>query len=106
MENNTCLIPANFTDAGKLFGMFPIRNAIECGILLIPLLGLVLSISPFGLTGTLIISLALGIPAGGFAMAGIHDHTLFSFLRLYLRFKKRRGVAVYRGQFIRKVKTQ
>ena len=100
--DNTCLIPTNFTDAGRLFGMFPIRNAVECGILLIPLMGLVFSVSPFGLTGTLIIALALGIPIGGFAIAGIHDHSLFTFLRLYLRFRRARGVAVYRGEKIRK----
>ena len=31
-------IPANFTDAGRLFGLFEIRNALEAAVLSVPLL--------------------------------------------------------------------
>ena len=102
MEHNLCLIPTNFTDAGKLFGMFEIRNAIECAILCIPLLMLVIALSPFGLTGTIILGGILLIPAGGFALLGVRDHSLFTFLRLFLIWRKRRGILIYRGETIRK----
>ena len=29
MEEITVVIPVNFTDAGRLFGLFEIRNAVE-----------------------------------------------------------------------------
>ena len=29
MDSETYYIPVNYTDAGKLFGLFEIRNAIE-----------------------------------------------------------------------------
>lgn len=93
----TVHIPNNYTDAGKLFGMFEIRNAIECVILCVPLIWLIFSITPFGLTTTLIIACTLIIPTGGFALMGIADHSLFTFLRIYFRWKKDRAVLLYRG---------
>lgn len=102
MENNICLIPANFTDAGKLFGMFEIKNAIECGIVCIPLLMAVIALSPFGLTGTVVTAGILVIPAGGFSLMGVRDHSLFTFLRLVIKWLKGRGVMIYRGETIRK----
>lgn len=102
MDNEKAIIPANFTDAGKLLGLFEIRNAIECAIICIPLIFLIISFSPFGLTGTLITSGVLIIPTGGFALMGIKDHSLFTFLRLYFMWRKRRGILIYRGEKVRK----
>lgn len=93
----TVYIPTNYTDAGKLFGMFEIRNAIECVILCVPILWSVFAFSPFGLTVTLVIACVLVIPTGGFALMGIADHSLFAFLKLYKRWRKDRGLLVYRG---------
>ena len=33
MDSETYYIPVNYTDAGKLFGLFEIRNAIESVVL-------------------------------------------------------------------------
>ena len=38
MESETYYIPANYTDAGKLFGLFEIRNAIEAVLVGLPVL--------------------------------------------------------------------
>lgn len=38
MSYETYHIPVNFTDAGKLFGVFEIRNAVETVLLCIPIL--------------------------------------------------------------------
>ena len=39
MGSETYYIPANYTDAGRLFGLFEIRNAIEAVLLGLPVLG-------------------------------------------------------------------
>ena len=39
MGSETYYIPANYTDAGRLFGLFEIRNTIEAVLLGLPVLG-------------------------------------------------------------------
>lgn len=98
MEQQTVYIPTNFTDAGRLLGLFEIRNVIECAIICIPVLLLLLTVSPFGLTGTVILCCAVLIPIGGFALSGVQDYSLFTFLRLYHRYKKNKRIITYRGK--------
>lgn len=93
----TVFIPTNYTDAGKLFGMFEIRNVIECIILCIPLTLLTILFSPFGLTGTIISVTVLDISVGGFAILGVQDYSLFTFLRIFNRYKKNKRIITYRG---------
>ena len=93
----TVQIPTNFTDAGKLLGMFEIRNTLECLIFCVPILWAVLAFSPFGLTGTVILASVLLIPICGFALMGVFDHSLFTFILLYVRWRKKRGILLYRG---------
>ena len=92
MNEQTVFIPTNFTDAGRLLGMFEIRNVIECAILGIPILLFLMTISPFGLMGTIILCSAVLIPIGGFALSGIQDYSLLTFLRLHRRFKKNKRI--------------
>ena len=101
----TVFIPTNYTDAGKLFGMFEIRNVIECAILCIPLGLLTVFLSPFGLTGTIILVTVLLVTVGGFALIGVQDHSLFTFMRIYRRYRKNKRIITYRGtQWIKKNK--
>lgn len=93
----TVYIPTNYTDAGRLLGMFEIRNAIECVILCVPIILAVFGLSPFKLTATLIIACVLVIPIGGFALMGIADHSLLTFIRIYRSWLKRRGILLFRG---------
>lgn len=93
----TVYIPTNFTDAGKLLGMFEIRNVIECFILCIPIALLAILLSPFGLMGTIILVTVLVVSIGGFAMIGVQDYSLFTFLRIYNRYKKNKRIITYRG---------
>lgn len=46
MDSETYYIPVNYTDAGKLFGLFEIRNAIESVVLGLPVLGLCTALLP------------------------------------------------------------
>ena len=49
MEEITVAIPVNFTDAGRLFGLFEIRNAVEAVLICVPLAAILMRILPFGL---------------------------------------------------------
>lgn len=95
--DTTVRIPNNYTDAGRLFGMFEIRNSIECVVICVPIVWLVFGLSPFGLTATMIIASVLTIPIGGFALMGVADHSLFTFIRLYRKWKNKREILLYRG---------
>ena len=72
MDNeDTYFIPANFTDAGRVFGMFELRNCIEAVVLAAPTLGLCMLIArqlAVSLTIKLVISLCLLVPVCGFAL--------------------------------------
>lgn len=91
------VIPTNYTDAGKLLGMFEIRNVVECAILCIPITLLCILLSPFGLTGTIILVMVLDITVGGFALIGVQDDSLFTFLRIYKSYRNNKRVITYRG---------
>ena len=93
----TVFIPTNYTDAGKLLGLFEIRNVIECFILCVPLALLTIWLSPFGLTGTIILVTVPVIAVGGFALIGVQDHSLFTFLCIYTRYRKNKRILTYRG---------
>lgn len=93
----TVFIPTNYTDAGKLLGLFEIRNVIECLILCVSLALLTVWLSPFGLTGTIILVTVPVIAVGGFALIGVQDLSLFTFLRIYTRYRKNKRILTYRG---------
>ena len=91
-------IPANYTDAGKLFGMFAIRNAVEAAILAGPCIFCSLRFLPFSITTKIIAALVAGIPLGGFALIGVRDDCLSRFLVTWWRWRRGRGFITYRGQ--------
>ena len=90
-------IPANFTDAGRLFGLFEIRNALEAVILSIPLLILSLALVPLDLTWRIIVGITLVVPVGGFALIGIYDDCLSRFAKTWWRYHTNKHVVTYRG---------
>ncbi len=90
-------IPANFTDAGKLLGAFPMRNALEALMLLVPIavLGALL---PFGSISVRLI--AVLVPAClvcGLALVGVGDGSLSQFVGGWLRWRLQRPILYYRG---------
>ena len=48
--NETYYIPTNFTDAGRVMGLFEIRNMIEAALLTLPILYLCVVLLPLSLT--------------------------------------------------------
>ena len=90
-------IPVNYTDAGRLFGMFEIRNTIEAVILALPLSFLCAYFLPFSLTVKIIVTMIVLIPAGGFALNGINDESLTQFIFAWRRWRKSRKILTFRG---------
>ena len=62
MSYETYHIPVNFTDAGKLFGVFEIRNAVETVLLCVPILFLCLALLPLTLMPKIIVTMAILVP--------------------------------------------
>jgi len=98
MNYETYYIPANFTDAGRVFGLFEIRNVIEAVLLGAPVLFLCFSLLPFTLTTKIIVTLIIFIPIAGFALVGISDDSLSRYLKAWLGWRKKRRVLTYRGE--------
>ena len=91
-------IPTNFTDSGKLLGLFEIRNAMEAVILALPLLYLGFVHVPGSLTVKIIVGMTLAIPVGGFALLGIYDDCLTRFVRVWWTWLRNRKNLLYRGE--------
>ena len=104
MDNeDTYFIPANFTDAGRVLGMFELRNCIEAVILAAPL-GICMLIAHqlvVSLTIKLIISLCLLVPVCGFALIGIRDDSLSRYLSVYFRWLRHRRIILNKGGTIK-----
>ena len=91
-------IPVNFTDAGRLFGLFEIRNAIETVLLTVPVLFACIAFLPLALTPKVVVTLILVVPLGGFGLIGISDDSLTRWLGCWWRWRKRRRLMLYRGE--------
>ena len=91
------IIPANFSDAGKLLGIFEIRNTVEAVILALPLLYLGAVCVPVSLTWKIIAAMTLAIPVGGFALIGIYDDCLTRFVRIWWTWLRNKKNLLYRG---------
>ena len=59
MNTDTYYIPVNFTNAGRILGLFEIRNLIEALLLCLPVLYVCLTYLPFSLTPKIIVTILL-----------------------------------------------
>lgn len=97
-------IPVNFTDAGRVLGLFELRNCIEAAVLALPTFGLcslIAHYTPFSVTVKLILSLCLLVPVCGFGLIGIRDESLFRFLCTYVCWRRCRRIAINKGGSIK-----
>ncbi len=97
MNYTTYHISANYTDAGRLFGLFPIRNTVEAALLSVPILFLCFRLLPFALTTNIVITMVMVVPSAGFALIGLGDDSLSRFLTTWLRWKHSRRIITFRG---------
>ena len=98
MTYETYHIPVNFTDAGRLFGLFEIRNAIEAVLFSVPVLFFCICCLPLSLTPKIIVTMVLLVPVGGFALIGINGDSLSRWLGNWWHWRKRRRLMFYRGE--------
>ncbi|MCD8254504.1 MAG: hypothetical protein LUC36_03030 [Oscillospiraceae bacterium] len=98
MSCDTYYIPVNYTDAGRLLGMFEIRNAVEAVIFTVPTLFFCITLLPLSLTPKIIVTLVIAAPVGGFGLIGINDDSLTRWLSCWWRWKKKRRIMLYRGE--------
>ena len=98
MEPQNVHIPTNFTDAGKILGMFEIRNTVEALILIIPVILIFFVALPLSLTAKIISGAVVIVPVAGFALIGIRDYSLITFIKIYFQWRKARRILTYRGE--------
>ena len=101
MNFETYHIPANFTDAGRVLGLFEIRNVVEAVLLAVPALYLCLALLPLSLTPKIVVTFVVVIPVGGFALTGIRDDSLTRWLKGWWSWRKRRRIMYFRGEATR-----
>lgn len=98
MNYDTYFIPANFTDAGRVLGLFPLRNLVEAVLLALPVLYLCIALLPLSLTPKIITTMALIIPLGGFALIGVRDDSLTRWMADWWRWRSSRRRIMFRGE--------
>ena len=98
MHHEIYYIPTNFTDAGRVMGVFAIRNLVEAVLLTLPLLYLCLAFLPLSLTPQVVVTLFLIVPLGGFGLIGISDDSLTRFLAIWWKWCRHRRRITYRGE--------
>ena len=96
--NETYYIPTNCTDAGRVMGLFEIRNLIETVLLTLPILYLCFVLIRLSLTPKIIVTLTIVVPVGGFGLMGINDDSLTRWLGSWWRWRKGRRIITYRGE--------
>ena len=98
MNHEVYYIPTNFTDAGRVLGLFELRNLVEAVILTLPVLYLCIVYLPFSLTPKIITTLSVIIPLGGFGLIGISDDSLTRWLSCWWRWRRARRWLLFRGE--------
>jgi len=100
MEYEVYHIPSNYTNAGRIMGLFEIRNVVETALIVLPVLALCLYLLPLTITPKIIITLTVIVPLGGFSLIGINDDSLTRWLTSWWRWRKSRRTMAYRGEVI------
>lgn len=91
-------IPTNYTDAGRLFGLFEIRNTIETILLTLPALYACIAFLNLPLTPKIIATMTVIVPLGGFALIGISGDSLTHWISCWWRWRRSRRRMLFRGE--------
>lgn len=91
-------IPTNFTDAGRVMGLFELRNLVEAVVLTIPVLYLCIAFLPFALSTKIMVTLVTVVPVGGFGLIGVNDVSMTRWLEDWWRWRRRRRIILFRGE--------
>ena len=85
-------IPTNFTDAGRVMGLFELRNLVEAVLLTLPALYLCIAFLPLDLTPKIIVTLTIIVPLGGFGLIGISDDSMTRWLGSWWKWRRSRRI--------------
>ncbi len=88
MDEITVAIPVNFTDAGRLFGMFEIRNTVEAVFLCVPLAAFLMRVLPIPALARISVTCVVVVVVGGFALIGVGATSLLNFFKVGVRAKE------------------
>ena len=102
MNKQTIVIPTNYTDSGKLLGLFERRNVIEAVCLTLPVIFLIVLLSPFDINVNIIIGAVVLVPLCGFSLFGVRDYSLISYPLIYCRWRHSRRKVTYKGKYHQK----
>ena len=91
-------IPTNFTDAGRVMGLFELRNLVEAVVLTIPVLYLCIAFLPSALSTKIMLTLVVIVPVGGFGLIGVNDVSMTHWLEDWWRWRRRRRIILFRGE--------
>lgn len=98
MNSESYYIPTNYTDAGRVLGLFELRNLIEAVVLTVPIIYLCIAFLPLELTPKIGVTLTIIVPVGGFGLIGIADDSLTRWLSAWWRWRRGRRVMYFRGE--------
>lgn len=91
-------IPTNFTDAGRVMGVFEIRNLVEAVLLTLPVLYLCIVFLPLSIMPKIVVTLLIVVPLGGFGLVGISDESLTRWVGNWWRWRRHRRLITFRGE--------
>ena len=91
-------IPTNFTDAGRVMGLFELWNLVEAVLLTLPALYLCIAFLPLALTPKIIVTLTIIVPLGGFGLIGISDDSMTRWLGSWWKWRRSRRIILFRGE--------
>lgn len=98
MSNEIYHIPTNFTDAGRVLGLFEIRNLVETVLMTLPVLYLCVVLLPLSLTPKIVVTLVIVVPLGDFGLIGISDDSLTRWFGCWWHWRRARRRIYFRGE--------
>lgn len=90
-------IPTNYTDAGRILGLFPLRHLIETIFLVFPITILSIRYIQLPISPKIIVILTIVIPLGGFGLMGIDGDSLGQWIGGWWHWRRRRQQLFFRG---------
>lgn len=98
MSNEIYHIPTNFTDVGRVLGLFEIRNLVETVLMTLPVLYLCVVLLPLSLTPKIVVTLVIVVPLGDFGLIGISDDSLTRWFGCWWHWRRARRRIYFRGE--------
>ena len=95
MEEDVYIIPHNYTDNGKILGMFEKESAYLAIAWVVPMTLLEFNFLPFSVDIKIFVLILGVIPPAIFALIGIGGETLISFVKCVHRFYSRARIYFY-----------